>query len=107
MEATWPDDADGDVLRRLHESGFDFSATYDIDFNVDLKRWPPDAKLVNALKQTYKNVQLYEPEEDSSGYILVVVNAKVTYDLVMATQKRLSELAEPYGGICEAWGVLH
>ena len=31
----WPNDADGDVLRRMKESGFDFSKIHSIDFNID------------------------------------------------------------------------
>jgi len=30
----WPDDADGDVFRRMQKSGFDFDKAVDIDFNV-------------------------------------------------------------------------
>jgi len=31
---SWPTDADGDVLRRLQNGGFDFSKPTLIDFNV-------------------------------------------------------------------------
>ena len=34
---TWPSDADGDVLRRLEQSGFHFSKSTLIDFNVDFQ----------------------------------------------------------------------
>lgn len=32
--ANWPDDADGDVLRRMQRTGFDFSKPCLIDCNV-------------------------------------------------------------------------
>jgi hypothetical protein len=34
LEIAWPDDADGDVLRRMHAKGFDFANAVDVDFNV-------------------------------------------------------------------------
>jgi len=34
-EVQWPDDADGDVLRRMKARGFDFNQPCLVDFNVD------------------------------------------------------------------------
>jgi hypothetical protein len=31
----WPNDVDGDVLRRLESIGFEFDQETDIDFNID------------------------------------------------------------------------
>jgi hypothetical protein len=36
----WPNDADGDVLRRLKENGFEFDKEVEIDFNIDFNHWP-------------------------------------------------------------------
>ncbi len=36
----WPNDADGDVFRRLKNSNFDFSKKYTIDFTIDFQFWP-------------------------------------------------------------------
>lgn len=58
----WPNDADGDVFRRLESHGFDFTKEYDVDFNVDFDDWPPPAESVNLLKSKYNNVEIVEPE---------------------------------------------
>lgn len=103
----WPDDADGDVLRRLRESGFDFSAKWDIDFNIDLDSWPPAEALLEELRQKFERVEVVEPDQDGNGYIAFVVNSTLTYELVMSIQRTASQIAKPFGGVCESWGVLH
>ena len=103
----WPNDADGDVFRRLERSGFDFTAVWDIDFNIDFESWPPPDALLTRLKREYEKVEVIEPENESRGYVTFVVKAKLTYELVMSTQDKVSEIAKPFGGICESWGVLH
>lgn len=103
----WPQDADGDVLRRLQSNGFDFDAPVDIDFNVDFDTWPPAEEFLEALNSQFPRVKEYGPDSNGKGYVLIVVNAPVTYELVMFMQNSVSDLAAPYGGICESWGVLH
>jgi len=46
----WPNDADGDVFRRMQKSEFDFDKAIDIDFNVDFDSWPPSDELVCMLR---------------------------------------------------------
>ena len=104
---TWPNDADGDVFRRLKESGFNFDVPYSIDFNIDFQSWPPSAEFIKLLLNKFKNVEVIEPDGKYSGYILFIVDAKLTYELVMFVQSSVSELASPFGGTCESWGVLH
>lgn len=103
----WPDDVDGDVLRRMEEAGFDFSAPVDIDFNIDFESWPPPAQFMEKLIAIYPKARLIEPEDDDDdeGYVEIVVHDLLTYDLVIRLQRELSELAAPYGGVCESWGA--
>ncbi len=104
---TWPDDVDGDVFRRMQESGFDFGEETDIDFNIDLAAWPPSDALLDLLRgQAFSRVSICPPDETGSGCILVVVHGKLTYELVMWMQRTLSEMAAPFGGWCDSWGVL-
>jgi hypothetical protein len=103
----WPNDADGDVMRLLQSRGLDFDEPTDIDFNVDFEAWPPAEKFMYTLRAQYSLVKMYPPDSTGNGYVLFVVNAALTYELVMFIQLAVSELASPYGGICESWGVLH
>ncbi len=103
--SAWPGDLDGDVFRRMEENGFDFTTETDIEFNVDVAAWPPAPALVEALRERYGAVELVEPDDEGDGYLMIEMHALCTYELVMTTQKALSELAAPYGGECDSWGV--
>lgn len=104
---SWPEDVDGDVFRRLQARGFDFSSPHQIDFDVDFTSWPPPTEAVRWLKKEYGDVQIYEGDEDIDGYVQFKITAILIYDLVISTQRRVSQALAHYGGTCESWGVLH
>ncbi len=103
----WPSDADGDVLRRMETSGFDFSTQCLIDFNVDFNEWPPNSEALEILRRNFSSVKLYEPSEHGEGYVLIQLFDKLSYELVIRIQSEVSDWMAPYGGFCESWGVLH
>lgn len=106
-DPVWPQDADGDVLRHLAQTGFDFNMPHRIEFEIDFDSWPPPAALLQLLHEQYSQVEVIEPDEEDDGYILFAVDAKLTYELVAFVQDTVSGLAAPFGGVCESWGVLH
>lgn len=106
MVSNWPDDADGDVLRRIESSGFDFDKPCVIDFNVDFDAWPPSPSAIETLKRKFQSTKSYELPE-GGGYMQFQLVERLSYDLVMRVQSEVSDLMAPYGGVCESWGVLH
>jgi Regulator of ribonuclease activity B len=98
----WPDDADGEVLRRLADNGFDFGKPASIDFNVDFDSWPPIDAALSEIAKTFPDACL--SLED--GYVLVKLERLLTYDLVTSVQAQLSRATAPCGGRCSTWGVL-
>ena len=106
LSADWPDDADGDVFRRLYEHRFDFSRPYSVDYNVDFSNWPPEQDAVAWLESTYGRVTLHPPTEGFGGYAQFQVDGPVTYEGVTSTQRRVTGALESLGGICESWGVM-
>jgi len=103
---SWPGDADGDVLRRLQNGGFDFSTPTLIDFNVDFQNWPPPPAAVSVLSRHYPSLKVYEPDGEYGGYLKFQVYALVTYELVTNIQSEVTELMAPFQGECSSWGVL-
>lgn len=103
---SWPADADGDVFRRLQADDFDFSAEYEIDFNVDFTDWPPEPAALTWLRSKYSRVKTYEPEENFNGYVQFMIRSKLTYALVIETQAEATAGTSQYGGVCESWGVM-
>lgn len=103
----WPDDADGDVLRRMRSRGFDFSKEYVIDFNVDFDDWPPPPGALQALQSSFPGASIYEDSDSGDRFVLFKVKSILTYDFVVGTQAKASNLVQKYAGRCDSWGVLH
>lgn len=108
----WPNDADGDVFRRLEENGFNFEKEYEIDFNIDFNSWPLSDEIIASIRSLYPSIEVIEPDEEdlesgeNIGYMQFQVVSKLTYDLVMDIQKQVTEKVKKYGGWCESWGVM-
>jgi hypothetical protein len=105
--ATWPDDADGDVLRALESKGFDFGAEYSIDFNVDFEDWPPHPEAIKWLQSRYGTVEVFVPDNDLYEYAHFKIRARLSHTLVRETQAEVTAQLGRFGGVCETWGVLH
>lgn len=109
----WPNDADGGVFRSLQDDGFDFEKECSIDFNIDFDHWPLDEKTVKEIRGLYPQCRFINPDEEdladgtTTGYVQFQVSEKLTYDLVMETQKRVTHQMNPIGGWCESWGVVN
>jgi len=108
----WPDDTDGDVLRGMQESDFDFEKKVDIDFNIDFEHWPLSEEEKNHVASLYPNCEFIDPTEEEiadgidMGYVQFQIHDKVTYDLVVNTQAAVSKEMVKLGGWCESWGVM-
>jgi len=105
--ADWPDDADGGVFRNLAADSFDFTKSWSVDYNVDFESWPPPAAALELLRSIYGDLGLYPPDENGDGYVQFQIVAPLTYEGVTSVQRRISAAMEPFGGVCESWGVMH
>jgi len=103
----WPNDADGDVFRRIQRSNFNFETPCLVDFDVDFQEWPPHSEAIRILEREYPSAKVYEPSSDFNGYVQFQIYGLVTYELVVRTQEHVTKLMGPFGGVCEAWGILH
>lgn len=107
IDSDWPNDADGDVFRRLVSDGFDFSKSWSVDYNVDFESWPPPEEALEILRSTYGEVVLYPPDEHGAGYVEFQVFGPLNYEAVTSMQRRVTALMQKFGGACESWGVMH
>ncbi|MCL2075656.1 MAG: ribonuclease E inhibitor RraB [Betaproteobacteria bacterium] len=103
---SWPNDADGDVFRRLYESGLDFSKPYTVDFNVDFASWPPADAALEWLSSKFGGIEIYDEDEDGTGYVLIQTHGILTYEAVTSTQRNVTAAMQPFGGRCNSWGVM-
>ena len=101
----FPDNADGDALRRLAESGADMTSPMVIDFAVAI----PDestgrAIALKAIEIGYKtNV---DQDSESSEWTCYCSKAMfATYEDVLNCQLELDKIAVAYGGFANGWGA--
>ncbi|QGZ94415.1 ribonuclease E inhibitor RraB [Terricaulis silvestris] len=98
----WPLDADGDVLRRLREAGFNFANRAEIDFDIYFHNSRLAPQAASAIATAFPLATITAQEDG----LVVQIEEFLTYEFVTRMQTDLSELAEPFGGACTEWGVL-
>ena len=105
MQDHFPNDADGDALRRFVDDGSDLSKPMFINFQVAV----PDENAAKGLadvawKLGYR-VEIYESPECSLPWTCECsTRTLVSYDGVIAIQEELARLAKPFGGHPDGWG---
>ena len=108
----YPNDANGDVFRRLEEDNFDFSLEYEIDFfavyeteeeaDIVAKQFVSDWKA----GQKFKNIET-RPAEAGGMELELVPIMTVTYENILAFEVKLAERTAKVNGYLDGWGVLH
>lgn len=105
---TFPDDANGDVLRRMEAAGDDLTRPRDIEFTVAF----PDentAKQFAAHVSTLgypASVELTETVDDLPWDVVVVKHGIPSHKEIGAFEEWLQEAADPFGGRNDGWGCL-
>ena len=101
----FPNDADGDALRRIIFDGSDLSKPIYIDFQVAV----PDEVSAEALAAVARNlgyrVSVYDSPKCSLPWTCECSTRMLaTYESVIAIQKELAELGEQFSGVIDGWG---
>jgi len=106
MSIQFPDDENGDVLRRMLESGDDLSLPREIDFTVVFPREREAAFFAEHFRKSgYKTK--YERSDavpDLPWDVVVVRFMKPEHAEIGAFEEQLQRLAEPLGGRNDGWG---
>lgn len=100
----YPDDADGDALRRLVDDGSDLSQPMGIDFAVAV----PDEKAGHALASLAASrgyrAELSQDEETGEWTCSCTRFMVASYETLVAAQAELDAMARPLGGYADGWG---
>ncbi len=105
MNDPYPDDADGDALRRVASMGADMSRPMDIDFFVavpDRQAGESVAKLASSLGY---RTEVVHDEEDDAWDCYCTKAMLATYDGVVLAQRELDLLSRSFGGKSDGWGT--
>lgn len=107
----FPDDENGDVLRRMQDAGFDFSLPHDVEFFAVFRT---EAAADTVARQFVADraggeaiVAIETRPADPGGMELMVVKSMlVTHDNVTAFESRLAQRVSLHDGYMDGWGVL-
>jgi regulator of RNase E activity RraB len=103
----YPNDADGDALRRIQTHGSDMSRPMLIDFHIRV----PTKEQAEALASELRKIGYQSQVDDSREFDLdwtctASVTTLATYDVVIAIQNELEVISKPFGGEVDGWGTL-
>jgi hypothetical protein len=108
---TYPDDATGEALRRMHAQHFDFSKPYPVDFYA-VFRTEADADEVaqqyvadHQAGNRLLNVET-RPAEPGGMELKVVKHMLVTHAGIAQFEQTLATRIAPYEAYLDGWGVL-
>jgi hypothetical protein len=105
MHHDFPNDADGDALRRFVDGGSDLSKPLTINFQVAV---PDEAAATGLASLIYKlgyRVRIYASPECSLPWTCECSTRMLaSYDGVIAIQAELARLAKPFRGHSDGWG---
>jgi hypothetical protein len=101
----YPDDADGDALRRVASDGNDMSRPMDIDFAVAVPDESAAQRVAEVVAGHGYTPQVCEDDEDESWTVLCTRRMLATYEGVLAAQRELDELSRPLDGFSDGWGT--
>ena len=101
----FPDDENGNKLRRMYEDGEDLSQKRDIAFTVLL----PDSDAVQEFGSYFYNLGLQvkaKRNDSGSGLpwnVVVTVNMLPTYETITDFEQKVEKVVVPLGGRSEGW----
>ncbi len=117
----YPDDADGAVLAELAALGVDMSQPLLVEFAVAVPDEAAAQKTSEALEKAGYEAQIVydegEPDEDGeidpddeefgpSWTVYANVTMVPEYEKIVQIQAELDQLARPFGGHADGWGVM-
>jgi regulator of RNase E activity RraB len=106
MVIDFPNDADGDALRRVVRDGSDMTKPMFIDFQVALPHEDAANDLATAARKLGYRVKVYDSAECRLPWTCECSTRMLaTYDGVVAVQGELAALSAPLGGFPDGWGT--
>jgi hypothetical protein len=105
MSSDYPNDADGDELRNVAESGADMSRAMVIDFSVAVPDERTARRVAEVVETNGFDPSISEDDDTGSWSVHCSKTMLATYEGVVAVQVWLNDLLSPYGGVCDGWGT--
>jgi hypothetical protein len=118
----YPNDSDGNTLRKMEETGFDMSTIHKFEFFIDVENEKNANDIVAHLKLNkigksfeinFDEGELEKGEEKTefnkdfwpSWTVYVFVDMKPDYRKIINFQKSINSLSKVFGGFSDGWGI--
>ncbi len=106
MANGFPNDADGDALRRVAKDGSDLSKPMFIDFQVAVPDEASAKALAAVVEKLGYRVSIYDSPECTLAWTCECSTRMLaTYEGVLAIQNELAEISDEFGGLPDGWGT--
>jgi hypothetical protein len=105
VKHSYPDDADGDALRKVAESGADMSRPMVIEFSVDAPDERAARRVAKFLAPVGFDPSIFHDDETGSWSVYCAKEMLATYEAVVDVQSELNRLLQAHGGHCDGWGT--
>lgn len=103
---TFPDDENGDVLRRMQNKGDDLTRPRDIDFTVVFVDEDSAGRFASYFKRLglRTSISFSATVEELPWDVIVVKNMAPSHQEIGEFEKELALAARPLGGRNDGWG---
>jgi regulator of ribonuclease activity B len=101
----FPDDADGDALRRVADDGSDMSKPMEIDFTVAVPGESAGKAIAERAGLLGYRTKVARDREDDAWTCYCTKRMLATHEGVVAAQAELQAISVPFGGHCDGWGT--
>jgi regulator of RNase E activity RraB len=106
MADGYPNDSDGDALRRVLADGSDMSKPMFIDFHILVPDEASAKAIADVAAKLGYRVSVYDsPEIDQRWTCQCSTRILATYENVIAIQEELGEISAEFGGRPDGWGT--
>jgi hypothetical protein len=102
----FPSDTNGDVLRRMFNSGMDLSLQFDIDFWHLFEAEDLATLMLDRVRAQGLIGEVSRNEVVGGFDVRVIVRMVPTHEGITDIELELQAVAEECGGIADGWGVL-
>ncbi len=101
--AEYPDDADGDALRRVAQHGSNMDEPMKIEFSIDVPSKEAGIAVAERAASLGYEPDLFYDDESSRWSVYCGKQMIASYDNVISGQFELNEIAVEHSAHCDGW----
>jgi len=105
MIPDYPNNADGDALRRIATDGSDMSKPMVIDFSVAVPDEISGNHVASAARSAGYDSHVLQDKDSGEWTCYCTKSMIATYESVVSIQEELNEISRPFAGYTDGWGT--